>query len=318
MGKAALFFDFMASRTVGTGFAEEWGPHLDIFARQVVEGFITGLHKSPFHGFSVEFAEHRLYNPGESVRNIDWKLYGRTEKLFVKRFEEETNLRCHLVIDRSSSMYYPTKEQNKLTFSVYAAAALIYLFRKQRDAFGLISLSDRVEFTSPAKSTMVHQKYLYAELERMLQQRIRPQRTALAEVLHQIAEMLHKRSMVIIFSDMFETVRPDDQSSLFGALQHLRHNKHEVIVFNVLDHAREVEFDFGNRPYHFVDLETGEELKLHPLQIRDTYRNAVNAFRKDLALKCAQYHIDLVDADIQSGYTHVLQEYLIKRSRMGG
>lgn len=294
-----------------------WEVNLEILARQVVEGFITGLHKSPFHGFSVEFAEHRLYNSGESVKNIDWKLYGRTDKLFVKRFEEETNLRCQLVIDISSSMYYPSRDYNKFIFSACSAAALMYLFKKQRDAFGLSCFSDKLEFSSPAKSTTVHQKYLFAELERMMKRDSRGMKTDVVSALHEIAELLHKRSMVIIFSDMLESaVSAERQSALFGALQHLKHNKHEVIVFNVLDFSHEVKFDFKNRPYRFTDVETGEEVKLHPLEVKEKYVTSVEIYRKELQLKCTQYHIDLIDADISAGFSQVLQAYLIKRSRM--
>lgn len=295
----------------------EWEINLEIFARQVVEGFITGLHKSPFHGFSVEFAEHRLYNSGESVKNIDWKLYGRTDKLFVKRFEEETNLRCQMVIDISSSMYYPRRDYNKLIFSACSAAALMYLFKKQRDAFGLSCFSDKLEFSSAAKSTTVHQRYLFAELERMMQRETPGTKTDLVSALHEIAELLHKRSMVIVFSDMLESaVSAEQQSALFGALQHLKHNKHEVIVFNVLDFSHEVNFDFKSRPYRFIDVETGGEVQLHPLQVKEKYIESVENYRKELQLKCAQYHIDLIDADIASGFSQVLQAYLIKRSRM--
>src|SRR5688572_19981865 len=152
--------------------------HLELIAQQVVEGFITGLHKSPFHGFSVEFAEHRLYNTGDSIKNIDWKLYGRTDKLFVKRFEEETNLRCQIVLDVSSSMYYPEKDFNKLLFSVYSAASLMYLFKKQRDAFGLSCFSDKLELSTPAKSTAIHQKYLFSELEKLMTRQRRGDHTA--------------------------------------------------------------------------------------------------------------------------------------------
>jgi uncharacterized protein (DUF58 family) len=290
--------------------------NLELLARQVVEGFITGLHKSPFHGFSVEFAEHRLYNSGESVKNIDWKLYGRTDKLFVKRFEEETNLRCQLVLDVSSSMYYPEKDFNKLLFSVYSAASLMYLFKKQRDAFGLSCFSDHLEFTTPARSTSVHQKYLFAELEKLLLRNSQRQHTAIASALHGIAEQIHKRSMVIIFSDMLESGTEEQLNNIFSALQHLKHNKHEVIIFNVLDHQKELDFDFDNHPYHFIDMESGEELKLHPNNVKETYLKGVQAYHKELQLKCAQYKVDLVDADIHSGFYPVLQAYLIKRAKM--
>ena len=291
--------------------------NLELLARQVVEGFITGLHKSPFHGFSVEFAEHRLYNTGDSIKNIDWKLYGRTDKLFVKRFEEETNLRCQIVMDISSSMYFPEKDFNKLMFSVYSAASLIYLFKKQRDAFGLSFFSDQVEFSTPAKSTTVHQKYLFSELENLLGQPSRGKQTGVASALHDIAEQIHKRSLVIIFSDMLEGGSSDLQlNEIFSALQHLKHNKHEVVIFNVLDHKKELDFDFDNRPYHFIDMESGEELKVHPANVKKTYLEAIHEYHKELKLRCAQYHIDLVDADIHAGFYNVLNAYLIKRGKM--
>lgn len=292
--------------------------NLELLARQVVEGFITGLHKSPFHGFSVEFAEHRQYNSGESVKNIDWKLYGRTDKLFVKRFEEETNLRCQLVLDISSSMYFPEKGFNKFLFSVYSAASLMYLFKKQRDAFGLSCFSDKLELSTPAKSTAVHQKYLFAELERLMHAEVKKVKTSVAASLHEIAELIHKRSLVIIFSDMFESGSNEESlNEIFSALQHLKYNKHEIVIFNVLDYKRELDFNFENRPYHFIDMETGEELKVHPAQVKENYTKAISAFRQTLQQKCQQYHIDLVDADIHAGFYQVLNSYLIKRNKMG-
>jgi uncharacterized protein (DUF58 family) len=291
--------------------------NLELLARQVVEGFITGLHKSPFHGFSVEFAEHRQYNSGESVKNIDWKLYGRTDKLFVKRFEEETNLRCQLVLDISSSMYFPEKEFNKLLFSIYSAASLMYLFKKQRDAFGLSCFSDKLEFSTPAKSTAVHQKYLFAELEKLMQGNTQRSKTSVASVLHEIAELVHKRSLIIIFSDMFEGgANEGSLNEIFSALQHLKYNKHEVVIFNVLDHRKEIDFQFENRPYHFIDMETQEELKVHPSQIKDTYTSNVTSFLEELQQRCTQYQIDLVNADIHAGFYPVLHSYLIKRNKM--
>lgn len=292
--------------------------NLELLATQVVEGFITGLHKSPFHGFSVEFAEHRLYNTGDSIKNIDWKLYGRTDKLFVKRFEEETNLRCQIVLDVSSSMYYPAKDFNKLLFSVYSAASLIYLLKKQRDAFGLSCFSDHVELSTPAKSTIAHQKYLFTELEKRASNVQHNRATSVASALHEIAEQIHQRSLVIIFTDMMEGGQSEDRlSEIFSALQHLKYNKHEVIVFNVLDHKMEMEFDFDNRPYHFVDIESGEQLKVNPINIKESYVQSMQNFYKQLELKCAQYKIDLINADIQKGFYQILQAYLIKRAKMG-
>jgi len=291
--------------------------NLELLARQVVEGFITGLHQSPFHGFSVEFAEHRLYNSGESVKNVDWKLLARTDKMFVKQFEEETNLRSYLLLDTSSSMNYPEKGMSKLQFSVYAIASLMYLFKRQRDAFGLGLFSDKVDWLSRARSTSTHLYYLFAELEKMYEHPKANTQTDIAGVLHHIAEDIHQRSMIILFSDMLENAMDEQKSdALFAALQHLKHNKHEIIIFNVTDHKKELKFDFDNRPHHFVDLETGEELRVHPNEIKAGYLSSLNSWRNKLQLKCAQYHIDLIDANIHSGFDQVLKAYLVKRNKM--
>lgn len=292
--------------------------NLELLARQVVEGFITGLHKSPFHGFSVEFAEHRLYNTGDSVKNIDWKLFAKTDKLFSKRYEEETNLRCQFVIDTSSSMYFPDDKYNKLTFSVQSTAALMYLLKKQRDAFGLSLFTDKLSLNTAAKSTNTHQKYLFSQLEQVLQSPKMNIQTNLALALHQIAELIHKRSLVVVFSDMMQTVHDEDKiAKLFSALQHLKFNKHEVVIFNVTDRSKEVDFNFANRPYQFIDMETGEVLKAHTSKVKNAYLEEMSSYRQKLTLKCAQYKIDMVDADINVGFNQVLQGYLIKRQRMG-
>ena len=290
---------------------------LELLAKQVVEGFITGLHKSPFHGFSVEFAEHRLYNNGDSVKSIDWKLFAKTDKLFSKRYEEETNLRCQFVIDISSSMYFPNDKYNKLTFAVQSTAALIYLLKRQRDAFGLSLFTDELKLNTPAKSTSVHQKFLFAKLEEVLATSKLNVQTDLSAALHQIADLIHKRSLVVVFSDMLQTADSSDRlDKLFSALQHLKFNKHEVVVFNVTDKAKEQEFDFENRPYEFVDMETGTVLKAHASKVKDAYLSQMTTYRKNLALKCAQYKIDMVDADINAGFNHILEAYLIKRQKM--
>jgi|EP01037_Dinobryon_pediforme_P011552 uncharacterized protein (DUF58 family) len=291
--------------------------NLELLARQVVEGFITGLHQSPFHGFSVEFAEHRLYNSGESVKNIDWKLLARTDKLFVKQFEEETNLRCFLLLDTSSSMNFPEKGINKLQFSIYAIASLMYLFKKQRDAFGLCLFSDKIDWMSQAKSTSTHLFYLYAELQKAYSNPKLNTTTDITRVLHHIAGQIHQRSLVILFSDMLEnSLNPEKLQSLFAAVQHLKYNKHEVVIFNVSDKQKELDFNYDNRPHHFIDIESGEQVKVHPNKIRESYQIALQQYRHALELKCAQYHIDLVDAYIEDGYHNVLKEYLIKRNKM--
>jgi uncharacterized protein (DUF58 family) len=290
---------------------------LELLAKQVVEGFITGLHKSPFHGFSVEFAEHRLYNKGDSVKSIDWKLFAKTDKLFSKRYEEETNLRCQFVIDVSSSMYFPNDKYNKLTFAVQSTAALIYLLKRQRDAFGLSLFTDELKLNTPAKSTGVHQKFLFTKLEEVLAASQLNVQTDLSAALHQIADLIHKRSLVVIFSDMLQTANSAERLDvIFSALQHLKFNKHEVVVFNVTDKAKELDFDFENRPYEFVDMENGTVLKAHASKVKDAYLTQMNSYRASLALKCAQYKIDMVDADINAGFNQILEAYLIKRQKM--
>lgn len=295
--------------------------NLELLARQVVEGFITGLHKSPFHGFSVEFAEHRIYNPGESTRHVDWKLYARTEKLFTKRFEEETNLRCQLVIDNSSSMYFPAYGQNKdmrskIGFSVECAAALSYLLHKQRDAVGLSILAEETELHTPARSNIVHHKMIFSELEKLYNpaSHALSKRSNTAELLHHLAESIHKRSLVILFTDMIENI--SELSELFSALQHLKHNKHEVILFHVYEKSKELDFDFDNRPVKFIDMETGKEVKMNPTEFKDQYHKSMTARFKEIKLKCMQYKIDFVPADINKGHEQVLLSFLVKRSRL--
>ena len=291
--------------------------NLELLAQQVVEGFITGLHKSPFHGFSVEFAEHRQYNNGDNVKNIDWKLYAKTDKLYSKRFEEETNLRCQFVIDVSSSMYFPEPKNNKLTFAIQATASLMYLLKRQRDAFGLSLFTEEILLNSPAKSTTVHQKYLFTQLEDLLQKPKVNAQTNLSEALHQVADQIHKRSLVIIFSDLFNTQTSEEKTDqFFDALQHLKFNKHEVVVFNVVDRSKEVNFEFENRPHQFIDMETGDTIKVHTNQVKENYIAAVSTYRQQIALKCAQYKIDLIDADMIVGFYPILQSYLIKRQKM--
>lgn len=308
----------MKKQQLNLAQVREFG-NVEFLARQLVEGFITGLHKSPFHGFSVEFAEHRLYNTGESTRHIDWKVYGKTEKLFVKRYEEETNLRCNILIDTSSSMYYPEQNYGKITFSVMAAASLAYMLQRQKDAVGLCTFSDAVELQTQVRSTPSHIHKLFTNLDQLLQQPKPQRKTSAAEVIHEIAEKLNKRSLVIIFSDMFENAGAPDSGrseALFSALQHLRHNLHEVLLFHVTDKRTEEDFAFEERPYEFIDLETGERVKLQPGQIRASYQEAVRQYFHDLKMRCGQYKIDFIEADIAKGFDQILTSYLVKRTKM--
>ncbi|MCC5920912.1 MAG: DUF58 domain-containing protein [Cyclobacteriaceae bacterium] len=287
---------------------------LDFLAKQMVEGFITGMHKSPYHGFSVEFAEHKIYNPGESTRHIDWKLYAKTDRFYTKSYEEETNLRCHLVIDNSSSMHYPEESQAKIKFSALTAAALCYLMQKQRDAFGLISFSDRIELQTEVKSTRLHMQKCFSELENLLNSPSKLRPTKASESLHLIAQKIHKRSLVILFTDMF--TGDEDEEELFKALLHLKHQKHEIILFHVTDPLTEREFQFDDRPYEFVDIESGEKMKLRPDDVKEKYVNLMRAFYQRMKLKCAQYRIDFVEANAQNSFYEVLNAYLIKRSKL--
>lgn len=294
--------------------------NIELLANQVVEGFIIGLHKSPFHGFSVEFAEHRLYNPGESTKLIDWKVYARTDRMYVKKFEEETNLRCQIVLDTSSSMYFPenpteqTFGYNKLQFSALAAASLMNLLKKQRDAYGLSLFEEKVHIHTKAKSSLTHYRLMLNYLDQLIKDNKQKKTTAAADALHEIAENIHKRSLVIIFSDMFDSKA--DADSMFSALQHLKHNKHEVVLFHVVDSKLEVEFEFENRPYLFIDMESGEEVKLQSNEVKEYYTTKLKAYKEELRMKCLQYRIDYVEADINKGFNQILQQYLVKRNKM--
>lgn len=297
---------------------------LDFFARQVVEGFITGRHKSPFHGFSVEFSDYRQYNTGESTRNIDWRLYGRTDKLFVKQFEEETNLRCQLMIDQSSSMLFPIENHgnidspNKLTFSIYATAVLIELLHRQRDAFGLTLFSEQIDQSTQCRSNAVHQRYLLGLLDELIKPvkaDERPLRkTSVANAIHLMAEQLHRRSMIVIFTDAF--VDRTEWEALFDALRHLRHNKHEVILFHTFDQLHELDLNYSARPHLFIDLETGQKVRLQPNEIAQAYSNDMHAMKEELHQRALQYNIDYVPVDTVKGFHQIILPFLLKRSKV--
>ena len=294
--------------------------NLDLLARQVVEGFIIGLHKSPYHGFSVEFAEHRHYNPGESTKNIDWKVYGRTDKLYTKKYEEETNLRCQIVIDSSSSMFYPEYAisddslVNKFQFSSLAAAALMNLLRRQRDAFGLSLFHETILQHVRPKSSTTQYKLLLSYLDKVLSETPQRKSTAAASALHEIADRIHKRSMVIVFSDLNDS--SEHLEELFSAMQHLKFNKHEVVLFHVLDRKSELDFEFENRPYEFIDLESHQRIKLQPSEVKDRYRELIGSYIESIRLKCLQFKIDYNFADISEGFNPILRSFLVKRSKM--
>ena len=294
--------------------------HLELLANQVVEGFISGMHKSPFHGFSAEFAEHKVYNVGESTKHIDWKLFAKTDRLYTKRFEEETNLRCHIIIDNSSSMHYPKLKdgqhffENKIGFSVLASAVLMNLLKKQRDAVGLSVFSDTYEYYAPEKGSDRHHRMVLNALENLLVDSKVEKNTDTITFLHQIAEKIHRRSMIILFTDMFQS---GNQEALFNALQHLKHNKHKVVLFHVVDTKTELNFDFDNAPRKFIDLETGEGVNIYADNVKEMYEKNVAASFKKLALTCAQNKIRYVPVSVGDNFEKILTTYLVEKQSFG-
>lgn len=293
--------------------------NLALLAKQVVEGFIAGMHKSPFHGFSAEFAEHKIYNHGESTRHIDWKLFAKTDKLFTKNYDEETNLRCHIIVDNSSSMHYPQVNKlglstlNKIEFSALAAASLMYILKTQRDAVGLSIYSDTYDYYAPEKGSERHHRMLLDQLSKTVISKPQSTTTKTYEYLHQIAEKMHRRSMIFVFTDMFQT--GIDESKLFDALRHLKYNKHDIILFHVFDKEKEIDFNFDNNPKRFVDVETGEFINLYANNIKENYEKAVKVYFNNIKLKCGQYKIKYVEANINESFDKILTTYMLERQK---
>ncbi len=294
--------------------------HLELLANQVVEGFISGMHKSPFHGFSAEFAEHKVYNVGESTKHIDWKLFAKTDRLYTKQFEEETNLRCHIIVDNSSSMYYPKLKgnqnfyENKIGFSVLASAVLMNLLKKQRDAVGLSVFSNTYEYYAPEKGSDRHYRMVLNALENLLQEPVTKKSTDTITFLHQIAEKIHRRSMIILFTDMFQT---GEEERLLSALQHLKYNKHKVVLFHVIDEKTELNFDFDNAPRKFIDVETEEEITVFADNVKEEYGKQASSYFKKLALSCAQNKIKYVPVSVRDNFEKILLTYLIEKQNFG-
>jgi uncharacterized protein (DUF58 family) len=295
--------------------------HLELLANQVVEGFISGMHKSPFHGFSAEFAEHKVYNVGESTKHIDWKLFARTDRLYTKRFEEETNLRCHIIIDNSSSMHYPRLKtnqnfhENKIGFSVLASAVLMNLLKKQRDAIGLSVFSDNYEYYAPEKGSDRHHRMVLNALENVLTAPTVKKSTDTVRFLYQVAEKMHRRSMIILFTDMFQSGSEDE--ALFSALQHLKHNKHKVVLLHVVDTKTELNFDFDNVPRKFIDVETGETVSVFSDNVKQEYEKQAALYFKKLALSCAQNKIKYVPVNVSDNFEKILLTYLAEKQNFG-
>lgn len=294
--------------------------HLELLANQIVEGFISGMHKSPFHGFSAEFAEHKTYNQGESTKHIDWKLFAKTDRLYTKRYEEETNLRCHLILDNSSSMHYPKLNanqpfyENKIGFSVLASAVLMNLLKKQRDAVGLSIYSDTYEYYAPEKGSDRHHRMILNKLDGILSQNKTTRKTDTVTFLHQIAENIHRRSMIILFTDMFQN---EDNDKIFKALQHLKHNKHKVVVFHVYDEKTELNFNFDNTPRKFIDVESGEEINLFAENTQESYQKEVQEYFKAVETTCMQYQIRYVPVSVGLDFDKILLTYLVEKQKFG-
>ena len=294
--------------------------HLELLANQIVEGFISGMHKSPFHGFSAEFAEHKVYNSGESTKHMDWKLFAKTDRLYTKRYEEETNMRCHLIIDNSSSMHYPKLKtgqlfyESKIGFSVLASAVLMNLLKKQRDAVGLSVYSNSYEYYAPEKGSDRHHRMILNQLENLLENPKETKSTDTITFLHQIAEKMHRRSMIVLFTDMFQS---ENEEALFNALQHLKHNKHKVVLFHVIDSKTELNFDFDDTPRKFIDMESGDEVNLFADTIKEAYEKQSELYFKKIAQTCAQNKIKYVPVSVGSNYEKILTTYLVEKQTFG-
>jgi uncharacterized protein (DUF58 family) len=290
---------------------------LNILANQIVEGFMSGIHKSPFHGYSAEFDEHRLYNKGDSVKFIDWKLYAKTDKLYIKKYEDETNLRCHFILDCSSSMHYPSvnsfdvEKMSKYTFSSLSVLALINILLKQNDAFGLSLFSDKIDFTISEKSSYNQLQIITRELENQFTSKQENKTTNTQTNLHYIAENLKRRSLVFLFSDMFQNDLRNEE--IFEALRYLKYNKHQVVFFHTTDFEKEINFNFSNLPKRFFDLETQQKIDIYPELVKDEYKKSAQKFKKDLLDKCRQYKIKYIDADIKNGFDKVITTYLLEK-----
>jgi len=281
--------------------------NMHLRARLVVEGFITGLHRSPYHGFSVEFSEYRQYMPGDEIRHIDWKVYGKTNRFYIKQFEEETNLKCYLLLDASGSMGYSSLTITKLEYASYLAAALTYLMIEQRDAVGLVTYDEKIRKYLPPRSIKSYLPQILTELEKIRCSEI----TDIANTFHEMAERIHRRGLIIILSDLY-----DEPENVISGLKHFRHKRHEVIVFHILD-PMEINFNF-KRNALFKDMETGEELTTQPWHIKAEYQKRVKQFIENYKRQCRLNQIDYVALDTSLDFDYALMEYLMKRKRIGG
>ena len=303
---ALRFLDPVAVSQLGT---------MELRARFIVEGFMTGLHRSPYHGFSVEFAEHRPYHPGDELRHVDWKVYAKTDRYYIKQYEEETNLRHYVVLDTSASMHYKGQaELSKLEYGAYLAAGLHHLMLQQRDATGLMAFDETVHTVRPPSAAPNHRRTLLKTLDALTRRDAAGTQTNAASALNEVAERIGRRSLVVVITDLFENVGAHDD--LLQALRRLRHRGHEVIVFHVLEGATERQFQFPDRPMLFRDVETGTEQMVHPAQLREHYAEAAAHFMERFRRACLEHNIDFATLDTQTSYREALLAYLNKRQRL--
>jgi uncharacterized protein (DUF58 family) len=280
---------------------------MDLVARLVVEGFITGLHRSPYHGFSVEFSEYRPYQSGETIKNIDWRIWGRTDRFYVKQFQEETNLKSYLLLDASASMNYSSGKVSKLQYATYLAAALAYLMLLQRDAVGLVTFDEKIRTYIPPRSVF---SYLHVLLSEMGKTVTRGE-TDISGIFNALAERIDRRGLVLIFSDLL-----DDQDSVLTSLKHFRHQKHEVIVFHILD-PMEKQLNFRTDSL-FVDMESGESLHTDPRHMGESYRHSVHRFIDRYKRECRSNNIDYIPIETNQPFDEALFKYLTRRKTIGG
>jgi uncharacterized protein (DUF58 family) len=281
--------------------------NLELVARMIVEGFLVGLHKSPYHGFSVEFSQNRPYMPGDNIRDIDWKVYGRTNRFYIKQFEEETNLRAYLLLDTSGSMDYGSRNIKKIEYAKFLAAALSYLFIKQRDAAGLVTFSDAIHRYLPPKSSPAYLRHILKELTEL---KVVPKKTIISETLHTLAEKIKRKSLIVLLTEFLY----EDPALILEGLKHFRHYKHEILVFNILDPNDRL-FNFSDDST-FVDLETGEKVKTQPYFLREKYREKIEFFYQKLQRECRNYNIDFQNLLTDEPYDRALFRYLLKRKKL--
>jgi len=278
----------------------------NLVAKAVVEGFVTGLHRSPFHGFSVEFSEHREYSPGDNLRDIDWKVLGKTDRYYVKRYEEETNLKAHILLDTSGSMGYKSNGMSKLEYGCYLAASLAYLMIRQQDSVGLVTFDESINTFMPPRSTTLHLNALLQTLEKLTPAKT----TKVSKTFHDLAQTIKRRGLIVVISDLY-----DEPRDVMRGLRHFRHKRHEVIIFHLFDPA---ELDFRFRALtDFVDLETKERLQVDPKYVRQEYMRQVQEFIEAYKRDCSQGTIEYVVANTSTPYEMMLTSYLGKRKRLG-